>query len=472
MIGTSLGLLESLSKEAGSNEGLRVALGKAYLRLGDLQGGPDAVSMVDFPAAIRTYRAGVAVLEAAPPANMRGEHAMVWLELKWKMARLIGQRDAAGATTILLQVMAASGKLPAAQLAEREFARSRAALFLVLARINHIDLPRARVYAPAYLNAITKLMERDPNDPGLRYDLSVAQVELGWVWLTSGDLEAAAGYYEKAIHIRERLVREFPTDTLYRRALLLAYEHFGDVQGGPVERNLGNPGLARIYYQKARPMTEAAIAADPQNLDALASYASSLVELASVDAPDDAAGSIAALRRAVSIFDGLPVPPSAGPYGTWIATAYRLIADRMASRGDYAGAVKEYQRSIAVADAVLADHPDRDALRRTLEAEAGLASALSATRDRTGALDHAGRMLQRAQEGAKHGADAAFVESWLAQGKIVLANVYRAFDEWAPAQNAAEEALKTALPLSTGRAWDSNTKIVRAAQELISTRRN
>ncbi len=312
LIENSLGILESLSRNSTSNQTLRIALAKAYLRLGDLQGGPDAVSMGDIVEAIHSYRAGLDLLQGISLVSMARSDAMTWMEMTRKIARLQGVRDAPGATAILLQALKEIDKLPAAELADREFARARSALILALSRVNHVDLLRARQYAAAYFDASTALLKHYPDDPGARYDLSVAQVEQGYISLTRGDLESSVAYYESAMRARERLAWEFPADNLYSRALLLSYEHLAEIYGGPEEPNLGNADLARTYYQKAKPLLEAATR-DPQDADAMASYAAFLSRYASVETlPEHSAGAIESLRRSAAIFESLRPLPGGG----------------------------------------------------------------------------------------------------------------------------------------------------------------
>jgi hypothetical protein len=56
----------------------------------------------------------------------------------------------------------------------------------------------------------------------------------------------------------------------------------------------------------------------------------------------------------------------------------------------------------------------------------------------------------------------------IAQAYLSLATVHRAFEECVPARDAARQAIRRALPSSTGRAWDPNGGIVRQARALVA----
>jgi hypothetical protein len=57
LVGTTLDFLEKLSKEAGNDPPLHLALAKGYLRLGDLQGDPDAPNIGDLAGSLK--RSGI-----------------------------------------------------------------------------------------------------------------------------------------------------------------------------------------------------------------------------------------------------------------------------------------------------------------------------------------------------------------------------------------------------------------------------
>jgi serine/threonine protein kinase len=469
LIGGTLDSLEKLSKDAGRNTPLRIALARAYLRLGELQGGPDSANMGDVTGALKSYRAATSLLDGAPSQpRSSGQRLVVWLNVQHNTGKLLAARnDVAGATAVLRHAVDVVNALPAADLAGRDVSRHRAGLYLALSRATfHANLPQARDYAADHRNTLAALVKQYPADADLRYDLSVAHIELGWVLLHLGDPETAAAHYQQSMQLREQLVKERPADALYRRSLMLAYEHVGSVQGGVLMPNLGKTEVARAYYKMALPLEEAA-AADPQNSQAAGDYAGFLLKSASLDVGRDGlAESLATLRRAVAIFE------SQGPhvYDLKIATTYIYIGQRLVAMARYPEAVAQFQHTLSIADAFHSAHPlDWDAFERSAEAELGITRALMLSGNRAGAWEHAGRLVLKAKESRGHAPESPLHGSWAAQAQLSLAAVHRTFQEWAPARDAAQQAIRDALPLSTGRVWDPNAQIVRDAKALLAS---
>jgi tetratricopeptide (TPR) repeat protein len=438
-----------------------------------LQGGPDSANLGDLEGAVKSYRAAIALLdgvrwEGRAGNQFQGERLPLWLELQRKTGMLLTNRDNPSAVPALLGALAATEHQPL--LADKSFARNRAGLYLALARAHHTDVPRAQTYARQYVDALSALRTQNPADADILYDLSAGHIELGYLlWnLGKGDPEEAAAHYAESMRIREKLVEEHPSDTLYRRSLMLAYEHFGSLQGGAWVASMGKQETARAYYEKAVSIAKSS-ATDSQDSLGANDYATLLVKYAALDVPPAGlAQSLFNLRAAVAILEQLKAAGNSDlRYNNILASAHDYAGRRLTAMGKYSEAIPEHQHALALAAAILSAHPeDRDGIQQSFDAECGIAYALSLAGDRT-AFDRAHALLRNAEEGKIHAAG-AFQQKLIAQAYLSLALAHRAFDECVTARDAAQQAIRYASPLLTTRIWDRNAGVMRDAQALLA----
>jgi serine/threonine protein kinase len=466
LIGATLAFLEQAGKDAGPDPRLRLALATAFLRLGELQGGPDVANLGDIDGALRSYHDAGRLLDEAPADSAtERQRLLVWLKVEENSSRLLTVRgDAAGATAVLREAAERMNALPQTELADKEIGRRRAGLYLELSRaMFHTDLARAIEFSVEHLSQLTALASRFPGDAELRNELSMAHVQLGYSQILSGDPGSGAEHYRVSIQIREGLVKEHPTDAVYRRNLMLAYEHYGSVQGGSLMPNLGRPDVARAYYQKALPMERSRMS-ESQNSQAASDYAWFLLKRASLDVPrKELEASLAELHRAAGIYESLHSPA----YDVRLATVYVQIGHRLEELGRPSEAAAEYRRAVSVAEGFLRAHPgDWEMLQELLDAGRGRAGALAAAGDRDGALAEARALLRDASRSDGLRIGIAFKGSAEAETQLTIAQVHRRFGECAAARDAARLAAQCASPHVTGRQWDPNGKIAAGARSL------
>lgn len=466
LVGAMLTFLKKLSQDAGGHAALRVALAKAYLRLGEVQGGSDMANLGDLPGGIQSFVEGAALLDGLPPATLTENGGLgVWLDLKQSASRLMSMnRDQAGAIALLREALVYS---QTARTGDRALERSKAGLYLALARAYYNDAKTSREYAVSYQHQLEALLVRFPGDDDLRYDLSVANTQIGFDFIQEGYPENALEYYRKSMQLREDLAREHPNDGIYRRVLMLSYQHFAGLQGSPLVPNLGQTEVARAYYKKGLPLAEA-IAADPQNSLATSDYAGFLMRSGVLDVPPSGlVESLAMLRKSAAIFESLA--GAGGPFAANRATVYLYMSHRLAALGKPDEALMEYEHATSIVESALRIRPlEWEVLQQSLEAEAGMARLFAAWNDRSSALQHADKMLRAAEEGVKRGAAAKETESYYAQAYLSRAQVYLHFADFVRARDAAGQAIRHATPLLTGRAWNPAARILRDAQAVLT----
>jgi len=463
LIRTSLDFLEQLSKDGSANPALRLAMAKAYLKLGDLLRNQDA----DEKGAMRSYRAASALLDSVPEGMGGRDRLLDWLDLQMKTASLL--RTSPEATALLNRALAVTAKWPRPQMADREIARSHAGLYLHLARAHTGDYGAALNYATQYLDAIAALVKEHPGDRELQYDLSIADTAKGWALKYLGDLDSTAEYYLATIRIREQLVKDHPDDAVYREVLMLAYEHYADLMGGTFTTGLGKWDQAKIYYKKAQPFAEAAMR-DPTNTAGAVGFAALLMRSARVDGSGaELAESLRNLRRAAGIFENVSAT-GGGPINDRArARAHIQIGRCLIGLAKPQEAVSEFTRAGALVDRVRATSAkDPEALRERMDVEEGLTRAFTSAGNRAGALEHAGKMMQAAEGIGDHEADQGVLVSRVAQAWLARARVHQRFAERSASSEAAQRAVELVRPLLNGREWDPNLRTLREAERLVA----
>jgi serine/threonine protein kinase len=466
LIRISLDFLEGLSKDASTNPALRIAMAKAYLRLGDLLGDPDSDNLGDEVGAMKSYRSATALL-ASIPAGMGGrERQLDWLDLQQKMAALM--RTSPAAISLLNQALSETAKWPPAQMEDKAIARGRAGIYLRLTRAYQGDYSHALEYATQYLAAMEALVKKYPLDPELQYDLSAAETAKGWALKYLGDLESTADYYLATIRIREQLVKDHPGDLLYQRALMLAYEHYADLLGGALSTSLGRLDQARTYYKKAQPFAETRMG-DPKNTAGAASFAGFLTRSSRVDVGgDQLIESFNNLKRAAEIFETISASAGGPINDRAMARAYVQLGRCLIALAKPSEAMAKLNGAAGLTDRLLVTNPkDPVALQLRMDLEEGLSRAFTLTGNRAAAVEHATEMMRAAQSIGSRDADEGVFVSRVAQAWLTLATVHRRFAEGDASRQAAQQAVQVARPLLNGREWDPNAHTLREAEKLL-----
>ena len=158
-----------------------------------------------------------------------------------------------------------------------------------------------------------------------------------------------------------------------RRELAGAYVKVGDVQGRPLNPNLGDTAGALASYRKAVSTYEsigAAATADPALRRELALARQRLSEVLS--ATGDTKEALAEARRSLELLQQPAASASPGAeagaaeLGRELAAAYSRVGDLLSATGDTAGALDHRRRALAVMETVARIAPDEVATIRQL----------------------------------------------------------------------------------------------------------
>ncbi len=225
LVQSGLEYLDSLSSETAGDPGLQVELGRAYKRVGDVQGGTFAANLGDVPGALASYRKSAELLDAAVARDPAGRAALVDTLRALSSAEVqagdakAGRRHAERAVELNRAESAGDAK------GRREVALS---LFsLGFAAYHEGDLETSEAALREQTALLEALHAESPGD--LKLTLSLA----GGHWSLAGTLwgrrrlPEAVEHYERARALQEETLRAAPGDRAARRQLAYTHESLG-----------------------------------------------------------------------------------------------------------------------------------------------------------------------------------------------------------------------------------------------------
>ena len=459
MIATSLAFLEGISKEAGPDPRLRIALAKAYRRLGDIQADPSSKSG-GWPDSLKSYRAAAALLEAIPNMTASdGEPLRTWLDVQDKAGNLLVQMGRLDEARTLLRkaiTIASNVRNPAGG---KELRHAQGCLYLSLSKAIHPEIQASRPVSEISVRSLADLAREFPADTEIRYDLSRAYTERAYLDSNLVGAQAAVGDYQSTVELREGVVRERPNDTFYRRALVMAYIHMAHV-----EWFLNGRDQWRLWAEKARELAEVN-ASDPQNLLAAVDYANVLLDFGDRQPPGPEAA--ASRMKALALFEN--AASLGAKVAEYLAETYNSVGYGLLQEKNSAGAIVYFQRGLLTADAFLSEQPNnRDAFRQSLRSIRGIVESLTMAGDRAGALDHAAALLPRIQKAGERGILEHEVEYQSGEAYMTAARVQLTFHDWEAARAAAQNAIEHAMASLTGRSTDPALGTLSRAREFVT----
>ena len=232
------------------------------------------------------------------------------------------------------------------------------------------------------------------------------------------------------------LTAEESASVVYKRNLMIAYGHVGDVLGSPIAYNLSNSEGARAYYRRAVAIGEEIRNADPHDSTAEFDLASGLERLGMVDvSPSRAAESLAALQRSVRMLETLvAADPHKLPFKRTLALAQEYEGLRLRDLRRYAEAIASYRQSVALSDAMLKTNPaDRVALSQAVASSRGVAAAMAMAGDRAGSLRQARATIALAKANVNAGPEKAHRQRYVAESTLEMGSVYEILAKQSPA---------------------------------------
>jgi len=460
LVKTTLDYLEKLSKDAGDDDRLRMALGAAYFRLGDLQGYPFTPNLGDTAGAIKSFQSSSALLEPLRRAHPKDAEAQRrWLATQDHLATLLNQTgDSSGAAKLLRDALPAAVALARSPNAGVDGERIQADYYsLLAAAVREHNSTEALTYARRYLEIYTRLAAGYPDRAEFVNEESDAYSLVGRLLQAQGDSPEALHDYLQCVALREALGRAHPNDVVYKRNLMIGYGHVGDTLGNPVLSSLGDSAGARDYYRKAVAIGEEIHEEDPSDATAKFDLAAGLVKLGMVDVPaSDVAESLATLQRAIGMLEEIVAnDPHSLPRVKILTLAREYEGHRLRSLGKYRQAIASYRRSVELSDSILETNPtDRGALSQAVASSRAMATARAMAGDRAEALSQAKATIRRAEAGvnaANGDGDQRIRRLYVAESTIELGSIYEILarqsratqqrQDWKAAQSTLRQAI-------------------------------
>ena len=317
LVSTSLTYLDSLAREAASDQSLLRELATSYERMADVLGNPNTPNLGDLSGALAAYRKAQSAREllvAATPADVDLRRDLSATASKMaRVLRLTGELEPgleqARVARTLAQDLAATAPGPASQvLLASSYATEAFLLAASNATKDSVDrfeqaiaileplqsepgdafkLRLATIYSdfgrvlcdgspvpglvpdPARClemfqrsNAIeARLAQLDPSNQRLQRAAFVGELQVGEGFVLLGDLAAAVPYFRRACSAGERLAGLDPANQQAQSDFAAACEHLGTALG-----KTGSPGQALVLLEQSVQILERVRAADPGNL--------------------------------------------------------------------------------------------------------------------------------------------------------------------------------------------------------------
>jgi non-specific serine/threonine protein kinase/serine/threonine-protein kinase len=186
-----------------------------------------------------------------------------------------------------------------------------------------------------------------------------------------GSLPVRATLVTRALEHLDQLYEQASDDAVLQREIAAAYVELGLVQGNPTAANLGDLAAARASFERALGIAQTLVAEDPS--DHAARHTLALAHEKMSDALAWGGNVQAGVEQARSALEQWEYLATADPAS---ASAVRAVATSHTKLGDFlgnpnlpnlsdgAGAVREYERALALLQTVQADSANEWATRR------------------------------------------------------------------------------------------------------------
>jgi non-specific serine/threonine protein kinase/serine/threonine-protein kinase len=365
LVRRALEYLDSLANEAADDRGLQMELAAAYEKIGDLEGNPTNPNLIEYDAAIASYRKARRIRQPVTGADgPTAERALA------ENFRVLGN--------IYSQAnefeLAARDLDEARRLYERALARTPAdpALRLALAQTMH-DLGRHQSNSSRYAAALVPLQQAIAIADRLRKDapaapdvlrlLAETRAQYGLALSWEGRQSEAEAEMQQAAAIYEPLAAAHPNDVTLRNGLWSVYwltssvyEEQDDVR-------------SHAFAQQALAAIRPAVEQDRDNIRARQQLAKSYSRLGQTAMNlGRAEASITHLQQACAILDGIAASESRnGRLRSELALALTRLADAQAARSHLEAALASADRAAAIyADLLVRFPKDRRSVRNVV----------------------------------------------------------------------------------------------------------
>jgi serine/threonine protein kinase len=194
------------------------------------------------------------------------------------------------------------------------------------------------------------------------FDVESAIRDLG------GSTPARQLVVQKGIEYLDKLAADAGDRADLRRELAAGYVRVGDVQGRPLNPNLGDTAGALASYRKSVALYESLGVKADSPADVRREMGVALLRLSELEAASgDSRAAMQAVRRAVELQRDIATDAAATPAARRdLAVAYSRLGDMLAATGDSSASLEQHRLALAVMESLAATAPDDPANLRQL----------------------------------------------------------------------------------------------------------
>jgi tetratricopeptide (TPR) repeat protein len=155
--------------------------------------------------------------------------------------------------------------------------------------------------------------------------------------------------------ILEELTRQDPANVSYQQLVMSTYSHLGDTLGNPKWRSLGNAAGALEAYRQMLAAARRLHETDPANQQAVSDYAIALTRVAAVVPDKDFPERLSMLQESLKLLHEIERVNPQNVDNRWdLSHGYLLLGDALVQSKERAGALRAYQGSVSLGEALLA----------------------------------------------------------------------------------------------------------------------
>lgn len=408
VVAKALSYLDSLAREAADDVDLQLDLARAYLKVGDVQGGAGEGNLGDTRGAAASYERALHILKTlrqTQPDNIRIEPILGACASRMAtLARIAGRIDEADRWS--RQALETAKRLhqrnPADLTASYNLAVSHDAVGETLIRLGRVE--EAMRHLQAAHRIYTENLAKAPSDVRRRQGVMISDNTIGSLAVQTGRLEEALSYYEHGLRLAEEIRKAEPHHTAWQRDVSIGHDLVGSTL-----LKLDRTDAALEHLTAALRLDAELAEADSANAEARRDLAISHHRVGDVLVKKrQFEPALEHYRSALKIFRGLAAAdPKAVRARGDLADAHGKMGDLHLAAGRLESAETSYRRVLEMREALSKTDPEdvRKRLRLVL-AHVRLGEILSGRTDADGAMKHyqAARKIVEPLAAA-HGAD-------------------------------------------------------------------
>jgi serine/threonine protein kinase/tetratricopeptide (TPR) repeat protein len=391
LVDRALRYLDSLARDAASDESLQHELGTAYEKVGTVQGNPFGANLGDTQGALESYRKALAIRQSllhSNPGDIDSEVAVA--RTQRLIAAVIGNRGDPASISQTKQALATAEQAfhiaPSNPAVLQELQASYYLLAILLDGAG--DYQAAAGYLHKELPIAEARLRAAPEDRVLRRELGRAEVKLGYALARMGSRKEGLDYSHRGVEVLESLAAD-GTDAESRRWLGMAHWMLGDI----LLLDDDAAGALQSYQEELRIVAPLA-SADPTN--AVLQYdlgcAHARVGNALAILGNQKSG-VVMFNRAVYMFEAqLARDPAYTEPRYGLAASHIWMGEAFTRTGNTAQALQSYERGLAGSEQ-LALHSEGTSTQAVC---AGLRAKIGFLQAKMGKRDQASEEYQRA----------------------------------------------------------------------------